>query len=53
MTCAAWGRHRLRDDRQAVGGSGRRETAMEPLILLGGLLAGGILVWLVIQPDGG
>jgi hypothetical protein len=33
-------------------GSGRKETAMEPLILLGGLLAGAILVWLVLQPGG-
>jgi hypothetical protein len=53
MTYAARGRHRLRGDRGAVGESGRKETAMEPLILLGGLLAGAILVWLVIQPGGG
>jgi hypothetical protein len=30
-----------------VGVSGRKETAMEPLIILGGMLAAAILVWAV------
>jgi hypothetical protein len=36
-----------------VGESRRKETAMEPLILVGGLLAGVILVWAALQTGRG